>query len=183
MPSQADIDDFLAQKHLAVVGVSTDPRNFTHVVYRALKDHGRTMYPVNRTARADYIDGDRAYRTLADVPDPVDGVVVMVRARLAADAVREAAARGVPRVWLFHGIGPGAVSREAIELCHEHNMRVVDGACPFMFEAPVTGIHKLHQRLSGRRILQPSRHARHAQRPQHARHAHHAPGASTGHAA
>lgn len=152
MPSRADIEEFLAQKHLALVGASSDPRNFTRVVYRALKDPGRTMYPVNRTTRAETMEGDRVYRSLADVPDPVDGVVVMVRAKAAADVVRDAIARGVPRVWLFRGVGRGAVSDEALQLCRDAGVRLVDGACPFMFEEPVTGIHKLHRRLSGHRI-------------------------------
>lgn len=154
VPSRIDIDDFLAQRHIALVGVSTDSRQFPNAVYRMLRDGGRTMVPVNRgVADGAAIEGDRAYRSLAEVPGTLDGVVVMVGADAAADVVRDAVARGVPRVWLHRGVGKGSVSPEAVALCRHNGVRVVDGACPFMFAAPVTGIHGLHRALSVRRVL------------------------------
>lgn len=152
MPSKAVIDDFLAQRHLAVVGVSGDDKQFANAVYRRLKDGGRTMYAVNRDPAVDSVAGDRCYRSLAEVPDPVDGVVVMVGAQRSADVVREALARGVPRVWLHRGAGPGAVSDEAVALCREQGVAVVDGACPFMFDEPVRGVHRVHRAFAGRRV-------------------------------
>ena len=50
-------------------------------------------------------------------------------------------------VWLFKGAGPGAVSEEALQLCLDHGMSVVAGACPLMFLEPVRGVHKLHRSL------------------------------------
>jgi uncharacterized protein len=152
MPSREIIDRFLAQDHLAVVGVTEDPQQFANAVYRHLRDAGRTLYPVNVTVDDLTIEGDLAYRSLADVPDPVDGVVVMVSAAKAAAVVREAVDRGIPRVWLHRGVGQGAVSDEAVALCHEHGIEVVDGACPFMFGDAVHGIHRLHRRLVRRRF-------------------------------
>jgi predicted CoA-binding protein len=86
------------------------------------------------------------------VPDPVDGVLVMVPARIAADVVRDAISRGIPRVWLHRGIGAGSVSREAVALCKQAGIAVVDGACPLMFLEPVKSIHRFHRFFSGRRI-------------------------------
>ena len=89
---------------------------------------------------------------LADVPDPVDGVVVMVAAKDAADVVRAAVARGIPRVWLHRGIGPSSVSAEAVAICKENGVEVVDGACPLMFDAPVGLAHRVHRRLASHRF-------------------------------
>jgi uncharacterized protein len=150
MPRRAVIDEFLAQDHLAFVGVSRDDKEFANAVYRRMRETGRLMYPVN--AHADVIEGDACYRRLADVPDPVDGVVVMVAAEAAAGVVQEAVDRGIPRVWLYRGAGKGAVTPEAVELCTRHGIEVVDGACPLMFEEPVRGIHRVHRLFVRRRF-------------------------------
>jgi predicted CoA-binding protein len=152
VPSRETIDSFLAQDHLAFVGVSRNPKQFANSVYRTLRDGGRTMYPVHASADVDTIEGDRCYQHLADVPDPVDGVVVMVPAASAADVVHDAIERGIPRVWLHRGIGPGSVTPEAVAMCREHGVDVVDGACPFMFVEPVRGAHRVHRFFARRHI-------------------------------
>ena len=145
MPSTTLIEDFLAQDHIAFVGVSRNPKEFANAVYRSMRDAGRTLYPVNTDAGGVPIEGDPSYRSLADVPDPVDGVVVMVPADRAVEVVRDAVARGVPRVWLHRGLGRGAVSEDAVELCRVHGIAVVDGACPLRFDGDVGGAHRLHR--------------------------------------
>jgi predicted CoA-binding protein len=152
MPTKVDVEEFLDQKHIAFVGVSREPKAFANAVYRELRDHGRTLYPVNRGTDGGSIEGDPSYRSLAEVPDPIDGVVVMVPATQSADVVRAALDRNIPRVWLYHGVGPGSVSAEAVALCRAAGVPVVDGACPFMFDAPVHSVHRLHRALAGRRV-------------------------------
>jgi predicted CoA-binding protein len=150
MPSRAVIDDFLAQEHLAFVGASRNSKEFANSVYRKLRDGGRTMYPVHR--EVDEVEGDRAYRRLADVPDPVDGVVIMAPPDAVAEITREAIERGIPRVWLHRGAGQGPVPVEAVAMCRDASVPVVDGACPLMFEGHVGGVHRLHRYLVRRRI-------------------------------
>jgi predicted CoA-binding protein len=152
MPERKTIDDFLAQNHLALVGVSRDSKQFANAVYRSLRAGGRVLYPVNPAAGGGDLEGDRSYPKLADVPDPIDGVVVMLPAEAAVEVVSDAIDRGIPRVWLHRGVGAGAVSPEAVKLCRDHGVSVVDGACPLMFEQPVRGIHRIHRLLAGRRI-------------------------------
>lgn len=144
------IDDFLAQDRLAFVGASRDPKAFANALFRHLRDGGRTVIPVHRTAAE--LEGAACVRTLADLPGAVGGVVVAVGAENAVGVVREAIAAGIPRVWLHRGAGQGSVSDEAIELCRQAGVSVVPGACAFMFDAPVRGIHRLHRAISGRRI-------------------------------
>jgi hypothetical protein len=50
-------------------------------------------------------------------------------------------------VWLFKGAAPGAVSDEAVQLCRDHNIAVIPGACPLMFLEPVHGVHRVHRAL------------------------------------
>src|SRR4051794_2981338 len=115
MPSHASIEAFLAQDHIAFVGASRNPKSFAAGLYRELR-LGRTLYPVNGADGADVIEGDRSYRSLADVPEPVDGVFVIVPAAAMAEVVRDAVARGIPRIWLHRGAGQKAVPARAVEI-------------------------------------------------------------------
>jgi len=152
MPSRVAIDDFLAQTHIAFVGVSRDAKQFANTVYRHLRDGGRTMYPVNRSGEAEQLDGDVAYGALADVPDPVDGVVIMVPVTAEAGVVSDAIARGIPRVWVHRASGRDPVADGVRLLCREAGVELVDGVCPLMFVEPVRGIHRVHRHVARRRF-------------------------------
>jgi uncharacterized protein len=117
------IQDFLAFRRFAVVGVSNDPRKYGHIVYHNLKDKGFTVYAVN--PRVDHIDGDRCYASLKELPEPIDGAVLVVPPMITEQVVREAAEAGVTRVWMQ----PGAASDEAVRFCEERNMTTVHDAC------------------------------------------------------
>jgi len=152
MPNRLMIEQFLAQQHLAVVGVSRRSGEFANSVYRHLRT-GRTLYPVNVHAQPDtVIEDDRAFARLADVPDPLDGVVVMVPPSELLGVLGEVVERGVSRVWIHRGLGQPPVEREAVAFCAAHGIDVVDGACPLMFDAPVRGMHRVHRFIAGRRI-------------------------------
>lgn len=110
------------------------------------------MYPANPAAGGQNLEGDVSYQQLQDVPDPLDGIIVMVPAEAAADVVRQAVERGVHRVWLHRGAGTGSVSAEAVQLYRDNGLALVDGACPLMFDEPVRGVHRLHRLVVGRRV-------------------------------
>jgi len=143
MVSTAMIDDFLAQRHLAFVGVSHDPEEFSAGVYRELKSHGYELIPVN--PHAEEIDGDRCWPSIRETPEGIDGAIVMVPADRSAEVVQECIDRGIPRVWLHKGGGPSSVSEEAVALCRDHGIEVVDGACPMMFMEDATWFHRVHR--------------------------------------
>jgi predicted CoA-binding protein len=139
--------DFLdPARRIAVVGASDDARNFGGTVFRELLGRGYDVVAVNPNAAT--VAGTRCHPDLASVPGGLDGVIVMVHHEPAVGVVKECVDRGVPMVWLFRGVGgAGAVSGEAIALCHDHGVEVIEGACPLMFLSPVKGVHRLHRRL------------------------------------
>jgi predicted CoA-binding protein len=143
MPTRAAIDDFLAQHRLAFIGVSHNPKEFSAGVYRELRDHGYELFPVN--PGADLIEGDACVPTVADLPDGLDGAIVMVPADASASVVEACIDKGIPRVWLHKGVGPSSVSDEAVALCREHGIEVIDGACPMMFAEPTAWFHRVHR--------------------------------------
>lgn len=80
--------EFLARHRFAVVGASDEADNFGRTVYGELREHGYRVVAVHPSA--DTVMGDPVLRRLADVPGPLDGVIVMVPRAPAVDVVREA---------------------------------------------------------------------------------------------
>lgn len=134
---------FLQLRHLAVVGASPHKGNFGAEIVRALRQQGTTVSVVHPSGEA--VDDAPGYTELAALPGDVDGVVVLVPADAAAGVVRQCAARGIRRVWLFRGVGAGAVSDDALAACDELGLEVVPGACPLMFLVPTGWPHRIHR--------------------------------------
>lgn len=134
----------LAAPRIAVVGASDDPKSFGRTIYLAVRDRAVEAVAVHPTAEA--VAGDPCYPTLADVPEAVDVAIVMVPAPASVDVVRQCAALGITKVWLFRGLGGvGAASPQAIEAATELGLDVVPGACPLMFLEPAGWIHRIHR--------------------------------------
>lgn len=92
---------------VAVVGCSTDPGKAAHRIPRQLQEAGFRVIPVNPNARE--ILGERAYATLAEIPEPVDLVDVFRPAEEAPGIAEQAVAIGATALWLQLGItSPGA---------------------------------------------------------------------------
>ena len=99
----ADIRTILERTEtIAVVGFSTHPEKTAHRIPAMVKRAGYRVIPVH--PRADEILGEKAYRTLADVPVPIDLVDVFRPSGEATDVVHQALAVGAKAVWLQSGI-------------------------------------------------------------------------------
>ncbi len=129
--------EFLAQKTLAVVGVSRT-HGFGNSLYDELKKKGYQVYAINRAA--DSIKGEKCYHSLSELPAPVDGVVSCVPPVETRKVVEDCAKLGIKRVWMQYG----SQSDEAIEFCKANGIQEVHKACVFMYAQP-TGMHKCHQ--------------------------------------
>ena len=126
-------EEFLAQPRIAVAGVSRDSKQPANLIYRRLRDAGHEVFAVN--PNAEEVEGDTCYAAVTEIPDGVDGVVVVTPPEASAAVVEDCALSGVPRVWLHRGIGPGSLSADAVEACHAHGIAVIPGGCPNMFGA------------------------------------------------
>lgn len=121
--SMTYIQEFLTFRRFAIVGVSNDPKKYGHIVYHNLKDKGYTVFAVNPNVQQ--IGEDACYASLTELPEPVDGAVLVVPPQVTERIVRQAADSGIDRVWMQ----PGAESDEAIRFCEQRNMGVVHDAC------------------------------------------------------
>jgi len=82
----------------AVIGLTPNQRRPAYGVARFLKSQGRTIVPINPSGEA--VHGEPGYRSLSEVPFPVDVVDVFRRSEQAGAHVDEAIAAGAKAVWL-----------------------------------------------------------------------------------
>jgi uncharacterized protein len=108
---------------ITVVGASRDPGIEAHAIPAQMQKHGWRIIPVN--PYADELFGEKAYPTLADVPEPLGLVDVFRPSEDAADIVRQAIAAGATAVWLQLGI----VSAEARALAEAAGIAYVEDRC------------------------------------------------------
>ncbi|MCP4155159.1 MAG: CoA-binding protein [bacterium] len=136
--SKKDIDDFLAQKKIAIVGVSSRKHKFGNEIFKAFKKKGYQVFAVN--PKMDRFNDETCYPALKDLPEPVDGVIIAVAKEKAAAAAQEAVDAGIKRVWLQQG----GMSTDAVTLCKKNNVTVIPGECTLLYSNP-DGIHKFHR--------------------------------------
>ena len=128
------VNDFLAQKRIAVVGVSRDNRNHPvgNLIYRKLKRTGHEVFPVNPNLAT--FEDARCYPDVKSIPGGVDGAVIVTRPEVTQRIVRECGDAGVRRVWMHGSMAQGSsVSPEAVDYCRSHEISVIAGACPMMY--------------------------------------------------
>jgi uncharacterized protein len=128
------VGDFLAQKRIAVAGVSGDESRHPvgNLIYHRLKKTGHDVFAVNPHLQA--FEGGTCYPDLKSIPGGVDGVVIITRPQATEQIVRDCDEAGVRRVWMHQSMGKGSsVSAEAVDYCRQHDISVIAGACPMMY--------------------------------------------------
>jgi predicted CoA-binding protein len=137
------IEDFLAQKRIAIAGISRDSATDSARLFEELIRRGYDVVPVNpNTAQ---VQGRRCFARVQDIQPPVDAVLVMTPPEVTESIVNDCAATGIRRVWLYRGAsGKGSVSAKALAVCDERGITVVPGQCPFMFLPHSAGVHRFH---------------------------------------
>ncbi len=132
--------DFLAQKRIAVVGVSrtsTQPANF---VFRKLRAAGHEVFPVSLFAAE--LEGTHCYPDLQSIPGGVTAVVIFTPPAATETVVRECVALGIRHVWLHRSFGAGSASETAVRVAREAGLALIPAGCPAMFCEPVDLAHR-----------------------------------------
>ena len=131
---ETKVNDFLAQKRIAIAGISRDTSRHPagRLIFHRLKKLGHDVFPVNPQMRV--FDGDTCYADVQSIPGGVDGVVIVTRPDVTERVVRDCNAAGVRRVWMHQSAAKSSrVSPAAVEFCRQHDISVIAGACPMMF--------------------------------------------------
>jgi predicted CoA-binding protein len=136
------VQDFLAQKKIAVVGVSDKRETGCNLAYKKFKENGYQVYAVN--PRITTYDGVTCYPDLKSIPEKPDAVFILTSPNVTDQIVQQCVDLGVKRVWMhcLMGTKPNlaagmtSVSQNAVQLCRENGITVIPGACPNQFLKP-----------------------------------------------
>jgi predicted CoA-binding protein len=101
-------------KIVAVVGASNDRRKFGNRAVRAFQAQGFTVVPIN--PHESNIEGLTTYKSVLDVPGPIDMATVYVQPDVGVDVMAEIARKGIGEIWLNPGADDDAVIARAREL-------------------------------------------------------------------
>ena len=135
------VNDFLAQRRIAVAGVSRKAMGHGgNLVYQRLKSRGYEVFAVN--PNADTVEGDACYHDLAAIPGGVDAVVIATAPAAAVDVVADCERLGIRRVWMHRSFDAGSVSPAAAKAGRTAGMTVIAGGCPLMFDPTADFGHK-----------------------------------------
>ena len=150
-PSLETIEDFLAQKRIAMVGISRETRSFSVMLFEELCRRGYDVIPVNPNIPD--VLGRPCFARLQDIQPPVEAALLMTSPAVTDTIVSDCAEAGIRRVWMYRAAGSGAVSPKAVAFCQERGIQVVPGQCPFMFLPAAGAVHRLHafvRKITGR---------------------------------
>lgn len=145
------IEDFLAQKRIAMVGMSRQPKDISVLLSEEMYRRGYDVVPVNPHTKE--IGGKPCFASVQEIHPPVQGAILMTTPEVTDNVVRDCAEAGIRRVWMYRGVGNGAVSEQAIRFCEERGIQVIPGECPFMFWQDTGIAHRVHgfiRKITGR---------------------------------
>ena len=139
------VQGFLAQKKIAIVGVSDKRETGCNMAYKKFKENGYQVYAVN--PRISAYDGDVCYGDLKSIPDKPEAVFILASPKVTEQIVGQCVELGVKHVWMhcMMGTRPGiaagmtSVSQSAVEMCKANGIEVIPGTCPNQFLKPDFG--------------------------------------------
>jgi len=127
-------------RSVAVVGASRDPSKPGHIILRNfLRSFRGRIYPVNPSARD--ILGMRCYKSLLDIPYPVDMAIIVVPGRAVPKVVGEAVTKGVKISIIISQLSGGELD-SLIQVLSGSEMRIV-GPGSIGIYAPSRGLNTL----------------------------------------
>jgi uncharacterized protein len=121
--TDAEIQEILSLKHVAVIGMSKNDDKAAHYVPKYLLKNGYDIIPINPTTNE--ILGKKCYSSISDVDFPVDIVDVFRPSELVLPIVEEAIKKNPKVIWLQEGIH----NIEAEEMARKKGIKVVFNRC------------------------------------------------------
>ena len=137
MPSECEL--FWERQTYDVVGRQGSKKPYPKITYRALKEQGKTVYPID-TGSGD-VEGDKAYPDFTLLPHPVDAAVLELPKEETAAWVAKAADAGVKEIWIHQMTD----TPEALATAKERGLNVITGHCAVMYNKPGFSMHAPHR--------------------------------------
>jgi uncharacterized protein len=141
--SQAQIDAFLAERRVALLGASRSGKRFGATVLRSLIRAGHEARPVH--PEAETLEGLPCVPSLSALAGQAETAVLVVPPAQTLKALEDAASAGIRRLWLQ----PGAESPAVLARAEELGLEAIHGHCILMFLGEGAWIHRAHRRIEG----------------------------------
>jgi len=106
---------------VAIVGASRDHRKYGNKAVRAFRQAGWEVFPINLEATR--IEELAVFRSLVDVPHPVDRVSIYLHPEDTLEILAVVASLGIGDVWL----NPGSADRRVLARARELRLPVANG--------------------------------------------------------
>ena len=140
------VKDFLAQKKIAVVGVSDKRDTGCNLGYKKFKESGYQVFAVNPRIRT--FDGDPCYPDLKSLPEKPEAVFILTNPKVTevGDYIFRVCFIDPFQGAVLLAANMSSVSPEAVRLCRENGIAVIPGSCPNQFLKP-DGAHGMMRGL------------------------------------
>ncbi len=135
LATDPSLSPFFAPQGVAVLGASTDPTKLGYGLSRNLVQSGYrgAIHFVN--LKGETLMGRPIYRSLHEVPDPVDLAVLLIPARGMPEAIRACGERGIAAAIVaaggFRETGPegAALEQRCLAIAREYSIRLIGPNC------------------------------------------------------
>lgn len=118
------IDQLLALKSWAVVGLSNNSERAAYRVSKLLIEKGHRVIPVH--PKAETVHGQKGYAKLSDIPFEVDVVDIFVNSEIAGEVVDNAIEIKAKGVWLQLDV----IDEAAVDRAQKAGLITVMNRCP-----------------------------------------------------
>ena len=139
-PNSTNMDMFFNAKSIALIGASPEIGKIGNSVLETLvkHDYRGKVYPVNAKGYPE-IMGIPAYKSLDDIKDPIDVVIVTVDLKFVPDLLKICGAKSIHNVVIISGGGKelggerAVIEQQVKELSSQLNIRIIGPNCIGMF--------------------------------------------------
>jgi len=147
LPARQRAEAFLGRGHVAFVGLSRRPAEFSRSIAKEMVAQGIDVLGVNPAVEEPEVDGVPFVQTLASTEPAMRprAAFILVSAERALEAVSDCIAAGVEVVWFHQGAGPASHTPEAVSRARQAGLEVITGLCPFMILRPDHWMHRMHR--------------------------------------
>lgn len=112
-------------KKWAVVGVSGNKDKFGYKIWKTLKEHGYVTYGVS--PNYEELEGDKIFKTLAELPEKVDVVDMVVPPKIGIGVLEMAKEIGIEYIFFQ----PGTYNSEIVAKAEELGLKYLTGDCVY----------------------------------------------------
>ncbi len=112
-------------KSIAILGASNHREKYGNIAVRAYRDQGYIVYPVN--PNADSIEGIPCYKSILDIPGPVEIASLYLPPQATLAVLDELAKKGVGTIFL----NPGTEDDRVLEKVERLGLHIVQ-ACSIL---------------------------------------------------